>query len=214
MAFCTSCGAYIAEGMDSCPACGALKDTKKETQHTGQNKNKYSTGSSATGEYAYKYSNGQRQAGRTNYRTSSGSATASSSGTRYTYDTSKYKTREQNSRQTEERSYRASSVFSDEEDDVRRNKAMSVFSYLGLLFLVPLLLCKDSRFARFHSNQGLLRFIAAAIGGVLVSWGGIFLLAGVIIRIFCFACMIMGISNAAHGQMKELPVIGRFRLIK
>ncbi|MEI8042594.1 MAG: DUF4339 domain-containing protein [Verrucomicrobiota bacterium] len=38
--------------------------------------------------------------------------------------------------------------------DVDKNKIFAVLAYLGILFLVPLLAAKESRFARYHTNQG------------------------------------------------------------
>ena len=44
-------------------------------------------------------------------------------------------------------------------NDIKSNKGVSVLAYFGLLFLVPLLAAKDSKFARFHTNQGIVLFI-------------------------------------------------------
>ena len=52
-------------------------------------------------------------------------------------------------------------------EDIDKNKVMGVLAYLGLLVLVPLLAAKDSKFARFHSNQGLVLLIAEGICSVL-----------------------------------------------
>lgn len=40
--------------------------------------------------------------------------------------------------------------------DVQNNKAMGILSYLGILVLIPILAAKDSPFARYHANQGLV----------------------------------------------------------
>lgn len=104
--------------------------------------------------------------------------------------------------------------------------AVSVLAYWSILFFVPLVAYKDSKFARFHAGQGLnvLLFsvaysivtgiltgiftaisfgLGAAIGGLL-SIGGIFFIV----------LMIMGIVNVCKGQMKPLPVIGNINIIK
>lgn len=39
--------------------------------------------------------------------------------------------------------------------DINNNKGLSVLAYIGFLFLVPLLACPNSKFARYHTNQGL-----------------------------------------------------------
>ena len=51
--------------------------------------------------------------------------------------------------------------------DINNNKGMSVLAYIGFLFLVPLLACPNSKFARYHTNQGLVLFLlefASCIG--------------------------------------------------
>ena len=109
--------------------------------------------------------------------------------------------------------------------DVEKNKAMGVLAYLSWLVLIPIFAAKDSRFARFHANQGLVLFIASAIFGVArwilseillaISWRLYFVT--IIISLFglvFLALAIIGIVNAATGKAKELPVIGQIRILK
>lgn len=111
-------------------------------------------------------------------------------------------------------------------NDVQQNKVMAVLAYIGLLFLIPLLAAPQSPYARFHTNQGLILFIVdiivGVVGGILSVILAFIPIAGPIISgIITFllsactlALMILGIVNAATGKAKELPVIGKFRLIK
>lgn len=109
--------------------------------------------------------------------------------------------------------------------DIRENKAAAAFSYLGILVLVPLLGAKGSKFARFHANQGIALLLASAAYSVAmgivnaallaVSWRfyavlSLMRLAGLVFP----ALSIMGIMNAVGGQAKELPAIGKIRLLK
>ena len=109
--------------------------------------------------------------------------------------------------------------------DVEKNKAMGVLAYLSWLVLIPIFAAKDSRFARFHANQGLVLFIASAIFGVArwilseillaISWRLYFVT--IIISLFglvFLALAIIGIVNAATGKAKELPAIGQIRILK
>lgn len=109
--------------------------------------------------------------------------------------------------------------------DIRENKAAAAFSYLGILVLVPLLGAKGSKFARFHANQGLALLAASVAYSVTmgivnaallaVSWR--FYAAFSFMRLVGLvfpALSIMGIVNAVGGQAKELPVIGKIRLLK
>ena len=45
--------------------------------------------------------------------------------------------------------------------DAEQNKVFGILAYLGILCLIPLLAAKDSRFARYHANQGLVLFLGA-----------------------------------------------------
>ena len=102
--------------------------------------------------------------------------------------------------------------------DVDKNKIFAVLAYLGILFLVPLLAAKESRFARYHTNQGVVLFIAAiicSVGGSILSFipfVGCLVLPAVMIGILVF--VVMGIINAAKGECKPLPLIGQYKLIK
>ncbi len=96
-------------------------------------------------------------------------------------------------------------------EDAKNHKGMAILAYFGILVLIPILAAKDSPFARYHSNQGLILLILGVIVGILnkVWW-----LLGTIGWIIVFILFIIGIVNAANGRAKELPVIGKFRLLK
>lgn len=98
------------------------------------------------------------------------------------------------------------------------NKLLAAISYIGILFLVPLLAAKDDAFARYHANQGLVLFIAniaAAIAGFILGFIPVIgVIVAWIIRIALFVLMILGIINALKGEMKPLPLIGGIEIIK
>lgn len=98
--------------------------------------------------------------------------------------------------------------------DIEANKLMSIFSYVGILFLVPLLAAKNSKFARFHANQGLVLFICIVAVNLLryIPYAGGIL--GAVGSLIAFALSVFGIVNAVSGKAKELPVIGKIKLLK
>jgi len=108
--------------------------------------------------------------------------------------------------------------------DVEQNKVMAILAYI--IFLIPLFAAKDSPYARFHTNQGLLVlllaiglgivfFILAFIGALIApALGGIIYIISLVCNLGVFVLVILGIVNAAQGQMKELPVIGKYRILK
>ncbi len=99
--------------------------------------------------------------------------------------------------------------------DVSGHKGMSILAYFGILVLIPIFAAKDSPFARYHSNQGLILLILGIIVSILSRLPG-FLggLLGGVGGLITFILFIIGIVNAANGRAKELPVVGKFRLLK
>jgi len=110
--------------------------------------------------------------------------------------------------------------------DAQDNKIMGILAYLGILVLVPIFAAKESPFARFHANQGLVLLIAyiaayiviAILSAILavISFSLLLLVsllnAAVGIGILVFA--VLGIINAVKGEMKELPLIGSIKILK
>lgn len=111
--------------------------------------------------------------------------------------------------------------------DAQQNKVMGILAYLSWLVLVPLLAAKESPFARYHTNQGLalaiveiawwiLSAILTAIAGVSYSLGLIAIVGVIswILGIIFLVFSIIGIVNAAKGEMKPLPLIGGIKILK
>lgn len=98
--------------------------------------------------------------------------------------------------------------------DIEKNKVLCLFSYLGILFLIPLLACQDSKFARYHVNQGIILFLANLILGAVAVIPILGWIVGGVGSIIAFVLMIIGIVNAVQGRAKELPIIGKYRLLK
>ena len=111
-------------------------------------------------------------------------------------------------------------------NDATNNKAMGILAYLGILVLVPIFAAKESRFARFHANQGLVLAITEIAYGIVISiinaimfaisWR-IAAITGTIFGILWLgflAFSILGIINAANGKTDPLPVIGNITILK
>lgn len=116
--------------------------------------------------------------------------------------------------------------------EIEEGKVMSILAYLGILVLVPILAGKESKYIRFHANQGLLLCLAwvawVIADGILsavlraILWRGlslwelyrttswvldlVYLVVGVL--------AIIGIINVLNGRAKELPFIGKYRILK
>lgn len=103
-----------------------------------------------------------------------------------------------------------------------QERLMAIFSYLGLLFLIPLVADKGSMYVRYHVNQGLVLFICevltAALSAVLWYLPGIgwilSLSIGLPLYLVTVAFMVVGIIHSVNGDERGLPLIGRLQLIK
>ena len=105
-------------------------------------------------------------------------------------------------------------------------KLFSILAYFPLLWLVGMFVEpeKNDPFVRFHANQGLALIIANAavyflsfLSGALcsVSWVFIILLLPcMLLNMACIALAVLGIINAIRGKAKELPVIGKIKLLR
>ena len=109
-----------------------------------------------------------------------------------------------------------------------------MLSYIGLLVLIPIFGASRSPFARFHANQGVVLLIfnvaysiARAITmGIMrallyheyfISGKIIFHIANGatgLVQVLFVVWMVIGIVNAAKGRARELPIIGRIRILK
>lgn len=94
--------------------------------------------------------------------------------------------------------------------DIAENKVIAAIGYIWVLFLVPLLGKKESKFAQFHAKQGLVLFIASiilmVIGWIPILGWLIFFVGGISILIFS----IMGIIKALQGEYWEMPLVGQY----
>lgn len=105
--------------------------------------------------------------------------------------------------------------------DIEKNKTMGGLAYF--IFFLPLIACPDSKYARFHANQSLLLLVLGLAARVVTSlvrailpWP-LILISPIFSFILFTAIIIIGIRgliNGFSGKVKELPIIGKYRLIK
>lgn len=81
--------------------------------------------------------------------------------------------------------------------DVEENKVLACLSYVGILFLIPMLVKKDSKFCQEHARQGVVMFIAGLLGVIPVIgwiWAMVVLVVDVI-----------AIVNTLQGKYWKIP---------
>jgi uncharacterized membrane protein len=94
------------------------------------------------------------------------------------------------------------SVPISDEQDIRENKIWALLSYFHVLFLIPLLAKRDSKFAQFHAKQGLLMFVL---------WFFVWIpILGWLLALALFIIWIMAVINVLQGRYWKAPVIGDY----
>ncbi len=97
--------------------------------------------------------------------------------------------------------------------DIEKNKTMAGLAYI--IFFLPLLACPDSKFGKYHANQGLVLLIVGIAGSTILSF--IPIIGWLLLPLFSIGVLvlgIMGLVNGLGGKAKQLPVIGKYKLLK
>ncbi len=190
MSFCTKCGTELKEDAKFCPSCGAPTEQKAEPaaeeKQPEQNTEQQNTyQQNTTSDFAQKFD-------------------------QFT--------------DTEDRAAEFDKA------DISANKVYAILAYIGFLVLVPLIAVPKSKFARFHANQGLVLLIGEVAYNIvrsvlvyvlrLTMWGPLRIVynavkfatgaVGLVFVVFA----VIGIVNAAQGIAKELPLVGKVKILK
>lgn len=101
-------------------------------------------------------------------------------------------------------------------DDIEKNKIWAIISYLGIIGIIIAFVSdgKNSPYVKFHLNQSVCLLIAALIGSAVTMVPIIGWLLAPVVGLVILVFVVMGIINAAQGQVKRLPLIGDFDIIK
>ena len=100
-------------------------------------------------------------------------------------------------------------------EEIQQGKTRAISSYL--IFIIPLLMddMRQNKFVMFHTEQAIVLLLLNIAAGIIGTFTcGI----GLVLYIPWLILLIMGIMNAANGEMKPLPVVGqygeKFNLVK
>ena len=99
-------------------------------------------------------------------------------------------------------------------DDIEKNKAIAALSVIPVLFWLPFVAAKDSRFAKFYCNQGLILLILLVLSGAIGSITLIGWLLGLAVNLYIAVSIIAGLVYGFQGQAKKLLWIGSIEIIK
>lgn len=86
-------------------------------------------------------------------------------------------------------------------------KTTGIVAYITWIGLLVAYLAGDKEGAKFHINQALVITLAGLICAVIpcIGW---------IAEIFVIVCWVLGLIAAVKEEEKEVPVIGKFRILK
>lgn len=206
MAFCAKCGTQLNEGAKFCPICGAsVGDAPKAEQFQQQ------APQNEQAQQAYQ----TQQNAQPNNNQNNNDFMSKVAGLNNTPD----------------------STAEFDQTDINQNKGISVLAYIGILVLIPLFAAKHSKYAQYHAKQGFTLFLLSIAVGIvnfllnlikvsrpIVSvWGYTTYVSATpwYISLLCFLLylpvlvwMILGIVNAATGKAKELPFLGKIKILK
>ena len=85
-------------------------------------------------------------------------------------------------------------------------KTTGIVAYLTWIGLLIAYLAGDKEGAKFHINQSLVLVLFGLLGAIpVVGW---------IWEIFMFVCWIIAFVGAVQGQEKEVPLLGKIKIIK
>lgn len=124
-----------------------------------------------------------------------------------------------------------------EEEDINNNSFLALLSYIGILAFIPYFIKTDSKFVKFHAKEGLNLLIIEGIYVVLDSLLGMIKVREVVvdygslvgtrlvtplfisipmalIGLVLTIISIIGIVNVCKCRAKELPLIGKIKIIK
>ncbi len=93
-------------------------------------------------------------------------------------------------------------------EEVEKGKGMAWLSYIGILWLVPMLSMKENAFAKWHVKQGIVLTIAwvavSIVGSIIpfVGWFVILPVGSILLLVFC----IIGIVRSLQGKMWKCPL--------
>ncbi len=107
------------------------------------------------------------------------------------------------------------------QEDADTNKVFGILAYIGPLCFVAIIVAKDSPYAKYHANQGLVLFVAEIATMIITSallWipflGLVVYFLHVVLSLVFLVAAILGIINAAAGKCVPLPFIGAIKLLK
>lgn len=100
-------------------------------------------------------------------------------------------------------------------EDIARSKVLSALCYFNFIFIIiALLLEPDSKFLRYHINQSIVLYIFTMIAALTAIVPFIGWITATVGSIMAIVFTVMGIIRAMNGEAKDLPIVGKYSVVK
>ena len=86
-------------------------------------------------------------------------------------------------------------------------KMTGIVAYITWIGLIIALVAGDKEGAKFHINQALAIWLVGTVGGFIP-------IVNIFVAILCLVCWVMGLIYAIQEVEKEVPLIGKIKLLK
>ena len=97
-------------------------------------------------------------------------------------------------------------------EDMRTNQTSGILGSFPMLFWIPLVLAKDSPYAKFCANQGLNLFALEVVAGLVTSVLGWVPIVGwlisLVVDIATLGAFLLLLISACQGKARKIPLIG------
>lgn len=114
-----------------------------------------------------------------------------------------------------------------EKEDLKGKKFTACFAYLFWFTVIPMIYATESKFIKYHANQGFVLAIAETVYLVAmviickILWG-ISIYTSVLVETMMLAAFagafgilsLIGIFNVIRGKEKPIPTFGHIKLLK
>lgn len=116
-------------------------------------------------------------------------------------------------------------------EEVKNYKTLAILSYIPIVAIIFAIMGKhkESKYLKFHVNQGLVLAILLVIVSIISTVLGIVFAFEAMIKnnipiwvsfvsyflyCVCFIAMMYGIINTANNNSRDIPLIGKIRILK
>jgi uncharacterized membrane protein len=93
-------------------------------------------------------------------------------------------------------------------------KTTGIVAYITLIGWLIAFLAGDKEGAKFHLNQALVITLGSIISGIIRHIPVVGTKISLVLGIFLFVCWILGLIAACNGEEKEVPLIGKIKILQ